>query len=187
MIRSILAVCCFLLLGLPAHAAEDLDICVIAYDVARKDMGESGWREYANKAATHYRTTWIDDNPSGNLKRYLDDNLLTRALSVPSGKMKSLKRFMYWLALYRQFREPPPWYMSYLALRYGDTLRSLRADFTWERFAEIVNERKKTIKLEVKKAHKWKDNPTTKVTDCSESNEETGKQKMVAETKPEER
>ena len=73
MIRSILAVCCFLLLGLPAHAAEDVDICAIAYDVARKDMGESGWQDYANKAATHYRTTWIDDNPSGNLKRYLEE------------------------------------------------------------------------------------------------------------------
>ncbi len=159
MIRAVepIAVVLVLMVGWPCFGATT-DIADVAYKIVLRDISQAEWKAYVADTQSRFRT-WSNDNPSGkgNLKRFLDDKLLTRAMGVPSGKIESLKNFMYWMALYREFKEPPPWYIRYMAHKHGDKFAALLDDFSWQKFSEMVVKKSKAIQEErktVKARHK---------------------------------
>lgn len=147
------AIVCSVIIGfLGTCMAGEVDVPGFALKITLKDMGKEKWAHYARSVSQQYNT-WQQDNPSGDLKRFLDDRLLVRALWVPSGEIKGLKKFMYWLALYGHFREPMPSYMRKLSQKHRQHFEALFSDFSWERFSAMV-----TSKAKDTKSKKAKDN-----------------------------
>jgi len=129
-------------LFLGACVSQAREVPEIAYDIMRKDLKPTDWRKFVKRAQDSYET-WAGDNPSGNFKRFLDDRLLQVALGVPSGEIKTLKKFICWLSLYREFGEPAPSYIRDIAEENKKDLDSLLEDFSWERASELVKKKKK--------------------------------------------
>jgi len=128
-----------LLLGGPGCVCAH-DIPEVAREISRKDFNHEAWRDYVRGSDERFET-WMGDNPSGCRKRFLDDNLLIRALGVPSGEIPNLKRFIHWLALYKEYHEPPPWYIRLLAKQHGPKFAGLLKDFSWEKFSNMIAKR----------------------------------------------
>ncbi|MCZ7648481.1 MAG: hypothetical protein M5U26_25010 [Planctomycetota bacterium] len=141
--RLRIAVCCLVLSG--ALAAGEYDVPGTAWNMMRTDLDERAWRAYVAKALDHFET-WSRDNPTGNFKRYLDDKLLERAPGVLSGKIENLQSFIYWLALYAEYREPPPWYIRMMARKHGREFENLLADFSWEKFSAQIHGKHEDLK-----------------------------------------
>ena len=117
-------------------------VAAIAYDITRKDMDEKQWKSYVRRQRSWYED-WVNDNPSGSFKRFLDDKLLQIALGVPKGKIKTLKKFVYWLAMYKHFGEPAPSYIRNIADKNRQDLDNLLEDFSWERASKLVRKKSK--------------------------------------------
>ncbi|MBE7464796.1 MAG: hypothetical protein HS116_15075 [Planctomycetes bacterium] len=128
-------------------AGGEYDVPGIAYGMMRHDLDDARWSAFCT-ANLKWFETWQRDNPSGNFKRFLDDKLLERAPGVLSGKTENLQKFIYWLALYHEFREPPPWYIRLMARKHGAEFADLLDDFSWDRFAARVQGKAERLKQE---------------------------------------
>jgi hypothetical protein len=117
------------------------EISEIAYELAHKEMSADEWARYVRNVKTKYET-WINDNGDGNLKRYLDDKTLELAPGILRGNVKALKSMVYWVALYHEFSEPPPNRLSEGMMAHEKELEELLEDFSWERAAAKIKERK---------------------------------------------
>lgn len=138
----------FVLFAPQALHAEDF--MERAYQLAQKDQKPEDWKKFIKKTREHFET-WSNDNPSGNLNRFLDDKLLPIAMNVPKGEVKTLKKFIYWLALYKEFDAQPPWYIREIANDNRQDVEDLHKDFSWERMSEIIKQRSKEMPEEKKR------------------------------------
>jgi hypothetical protein len=129
----------------------------IAHDLITRDMKPDEWQQFVKKTAKSYES-WINDYPDGNLKRFLDDKLLEIAPGVLGGSAKALKKMCAWVALYLEFREPPPSYISDISEKYRADIEDEMKDFSWERAAQKIKNRKKEHdEQEAKEGKKPKD------------------------------
>ena len=112
----------------------------LAHQLAIKDLTQAEFDKYVKKTKEHFET-WSNDNPSGNLNRFLNDKLLPIAMYVPKGEIKTLKKFIYWLALYQEFDAQPPWYILEIGRDNSEQIEDLHKNFSWERMSDIVKKR----------------------------------------------
>gem|GEM_PF-4178478 len=121
--------------------AQGSDLCGIAYEITQKDMSQSQWNGYVQKANSAY-TEWCNDNPSGDRKKFLDSRLLQMAPGFLSGNVPEVKKAVYWISLYREYNEPLPSYVNKDMDRYSVLLTEAMKNFSWERAALIIRNRK---------------------------------------------
>ncbi|MCW8133720.1 MAG: hypothetical protein KIS92_25465, partial [Planctomycetota bacterium] len=90
----------------PARAESNF--VELAYQRATMDQKPEEWAKFVKQTRDRFET-WSNDNPSGagNINRYLNEKLLPIAMSVPGGEVKNLKKFIYWIALYKTFESLP--------------------------------------------------------------------------------
>jgi len=136
-----------------AWQAGARDIVDIAFELKDKEMKADEWQKFVKTTKSKYES-WVNDYQDGNLKRYLDDKLLEIAPSVMGGNVKALKKMTFWVALYREFDEPPPGYLAEVATKYQKDLDEALKDFTWERAAEMIKNRKKDLDKDLAKQTK---------------------------------
>lgn len=117
----------------------------MALEIAREHAAPQEWADFQRDAESRFET-WKINNHFGSRKNFLDDKLLTTATGVPSGKVETLKRFMFYLALYKIHREPPPWYIRHMAQRHGQEFLDLLQDFSWEDLAKRVRKKSDEVK-----------------------------------------
>jgi hypothetical protein len=137
------ALACVVLV-LCAWGTSARDIVDIAFELKDKEMKAEEWQDFVKATKTKYET-WVNDYEDGNLKRYLDDKLLQIAPGVMGGNVKALKNMTFWVALYREFNEPPPNYLAEVSVKYQKELDDALKDFSWERTAEMIKNRKKGV------------------------------------------
>ena len=128
----------------PLHGADVRDMVEIAYDLMQKEMKPDEWKSYVKNANSRFES-WCHDYPDGDIKRYLDDKLLELAPSVLSGSVKALKRMVFWVALYKEYKEPAPAYIREISEKYRKDMDEELANFSWERAAEKIKNRKKEL------------------------------------------
>jgi hypothetical protein len=136
--KLVVAVCMSAILS---GALQAQDIAQVAYDLTQKDMKPEEFREHVRKATVYFQR-WSQDFPDGSMKRFLDDKLLAIAPSVTGGDVKALKKLVYWASLYKEFQEPMPAYIRDIATRYERELEAELKDFSWERIANKIKNRK---------------------------------------------
>ncbi|MBI3828261.1 MAG: hypothetical protein HY291_02010 [Planctomycetes bacterium] len=138
-------VCLFvagLVLSTLAGKGQATDFVDLAYQRATLDQKPEEWDKFVRKTKEHFET-WSNDNPSGsgNVNRFLNDKLLPIAMGVPGGEVKNLKKFIYWIALYKVFDAQPPWYILEIAKENQQDIEDLHKDFSWERMSKLVKQR----------------------------------------------
>ena len=141
--NHLVSICCLAVaLGFAVEARAARDLPSIAYDIMRKDLNERQWAEYVKKSNDRYRE-WSDENGDRDLKIFLDDRLLQLGLAARSGKIENLKKFVYFLSLYKQWKELAPKYIRDVAEKNRQDLDDLLAEFTWERASQLVKKKVK--------------------------------------------
>ncbi len=125
-----------------------------AYEVTLKDMKPEEWKKFLKKT-TDYYDTWRDDNAGGDIKDFLDTQLITIAPGVKSGDIKVLKKFMCWMGLYHHFKEPVPWYVRDLAYENRASFKQMFQDFTWEKASQMVKGKVKEYEANPEKKKKY--------------------------------
>jgi len=139
---------------LSANAAFARDAAEMGYELTQKEMKPEEWTAFVKKAKSSY-ADWANDNSIGNLNRYLNDKLLEVGPGALSGNVKSLKKFAAWVALYKEFDEPVPSYLREAMQTYSRDVDEVMTDFTWEKAAERIKNRKTDLeKLKVKDGKK---------------------------------
>lgn len=133
------ALVCLLVFCTPARAREIADI---AYELAKKEMKGDEWTKFVQTTKKKYET-WSADNGDASLKHYLDDKLVEMAPGVLNGNVKALKKLVTWVALYKEFNEPAHSQLEDLAFAHEKDFDELLKDFSWERAAEAIKNRKK--------------------------------------------
>ncbi len=139
------------LIAHPKVALAARDLPTIAYDIMRKDLSEEQWKGYVKKALARYEE-WGEENNGRDIKVFLDDRLLQYGVAARTGKIESLKTFVHFLALYKEWREPPPKYIRDVADKNRQDLDNLLAEFTWEKASELT--KKKVKEYDREKAEK---------------------------------
>ena len=95
--------------------------------------------------------TWVNDNAEGSIKRFLDDKTAELAPAVLHGNPKALKSLVCMLALYHEFNEPPMSRINQFMMAHEKDLEYLLEDFSWDRAAAKIKERKSKLEDEQKK------------------------------------
>jgi hypothetical protein len=136
MIRTHCLIAALFLLGGGA-AAQALEIAEVAHEIALKEMKPAEWSSYV---ATHRRKyqTWSESNNDGSIKRYLDDKLVEIAPGALKGNVNALKKLVFWVALYKEFDEPPHRQLDEVAATHEKELEDLLKDFSWEKAAASI-------------------------------------------------
>ncbi|HYF47851.1 MAG TPA: hypothetical protein VEJ63_00480 [Planctomycetota bacterium] len=144
------ALLCALVLCTAAPTASAREIAEIAFELAQKEMKGDEWKKYVQ--STHKKfETWSMDNGDAPMKRYLDDKLVEMAPGVLNGNVKALKKMVMWVALYKEFDEPAHSQLEELAFTHKSDFDELLKDFSWERFAEAIKNRKKAADAQKQK------------------------------------
>lgn len=125
--------------------ANSRDIPSIAFDITLKDMSKADWEKHVQKAQRDF-DTWISDNPTGNLKRFLDDRLLQYGTWAVKGKISHLKKFIYWLPLYKEWKEQLPKYICEITEENWEDLNKLLSDWSWEKAHKLIKRKSKEHK-----------------------------------------
>ena len=114
-----------------------IDLSEAANKIAKKELGEKEWAKYVKNVQSRFNT-WSSDNQSGNLKGFLDDKLLDIGASIKKSdiKLEDVKKITYWLAIYHEFKEPLPSYLTKES--YEKELEELLENFSWEKVREIL-------------------------------------------------
>ena len=125
-----------------------------AYEVTLKDMTPEEWKKFLKKTNDFYET-WRDDNMGGDMKDFLDNQLICIAPGVKSGEIKTLKKVMCWMGLYHHFHEPLPWYIRDLAYENRQAFKRLFQDFSWEKCSQMVKGKVKEYEANPEKKKKY--------------------------------
>lgn len=123
--------------GAYAPFAAELNLPEMAHAIATKDLGPDGWEAWLRDADKNFEA-WSAQKQSTSRERFLNDKLMDIFPRARTGETTALKRFIYWLALYKQYQFDAPWFIRLVARRHGDDFKDLLDDFSWERFAEKV-------------------------------------------------
>lgn len=76
------------------------DVCAIAYDIAIKELTESGWKKHKKNVEASYEQ-WSKDNPAlSSRNNFLNATVLNLGLAAKDAEIKPLKQLVFWLALY---------------------------------------------------------------------------------------
>lgn len=142
----------FLVVLCVGTAKAESNFVELAYQRATMDQKPAEWEKFVKQTKDRFET-WSNDNPSGagNINRYLNEKLLPIAMSVPSGEVKNLKKFIYWIALYKTFDSLPPWYVLEIAKENQADIEELHKDFTWEKMSAMVKKRANEMPSDRKK------------------------------------
>ena len=141
---------CLAAILLAAFSAGAKEFVEIAHEIAVKELGEAGWKEYVRSTKKKFET-WSNDNGDGTIKRYLDDKAMEWAPTVLRGNVKALKTMDCIVALYKEFEEPPLTKISNVMMSHEKDLEELLADFSWERAAQRIKDRKSRFDEDEKK------------------------------------
>lgn len=117
--------------------AAELNLPEMAHAIATKDLTPEGWEAFLRDAGKNFET-WAAQKQSNNRERFLNDKLMDIFPRARSGDVTALKRMIYWLALYKEYKFDAPWFIRLVARRHGDDFKDLLENFSWERFAEKV-------------------------------------------------
>jgi len=128
-----------------SNAALARDAAELGYELTQKELKPGEWEAFLKKVKGNYET-WANDTQIGSMKRYLDDKLIEIGPGVLGGNVKSLKKFAQWLALYKEFGEPVPRYVSEAFEKYNAEIEEVMSKFTWELAAERIKNRNKELK-----------------------------------------
>ena len=141
-----------LMLGLMApvvHADDDIlndpdaqrataKLLTLANNVSRQDMGEGAWASYVRKISAAG-----DDDSSGNfdMNKYLNTELMNIGMAAKSDDIQSIKKVVYWVGLYLEFKAQPPSYVYKLAKVEEADIDDITANFSWERLAQMIKDK----------------------------------------------
>jgi hypothetical protein len=134
-----------------AVSASAREFCDIAHELAQKELGEPGWKQYIVSTKKKFET-WSQDNDNGDMKRYLDDKVVEWAPTVLRGNVKALKTMVCLIALYKEFQEPPLNKLSTIMMAHEKDLEDLLTDFSWDKAAARIKDRKSKFDADQKKA-----------------------------------
>ena len=112
-------------------------------------MKPEEWKTFLKKTQSRFET-WEHDNQTGDMNQFLNDKLLEIAPSVKGGDVKALKKFVFWLALYYEFKQLPPSYIREVKPEYRKEIDQFMSDLNWERAAEIIKDNVKKYDEEQK-------------------------------------
>jgi hypothetical protein len=114
----------------------------MAHKVAIKEHSREEWARYVKAAKARY-AEWEKDGQGGSMGSFLNSRLLDYAVPVPGGKLKDLKRFVFWLALYVELDETPPKYIRDISPKHRAEAQKLLKDFSWEKLQKMVRDKSK--------------------------------------------
>lgn len=120
-----------------SEAREPRAVVDIAYDVAQREMKPEEWKKFVKKIDGQYKDYESQSNAC-DLNTFLNDRLLQYAFSATSGTRKSLSQFVFWLALYKEYRAEPPSYIQKTTAEQREKMETLLKDFSWEKLAELM-------------------------------------------------
>jgi hypothetical protein len=127
----------------------------IAYNITQKEMKSEEWKAFLKKTKDRF-ATWESDNHGGDINQFLNDKLLEIAPSVKGGNIKALKNFVFWLALYHEFKQLPPEYIREVKPEYRQEIEGFLNDMNWERAAQMIKDNVKKYDEEQKAKAKEK-------------------------------
>jgi hypothetical protein len=119
---------------------EKLDIAAITHSLVLQDIGDEAWTSFVSKARKRFEE-WSREYDNNNVKQFLDDKLLALAPGVKSGKGARLREFCKWMALYNEFSEPLPHYISDISDDDKRWIANVLSDFDWDRAALTIKEK----------------------------------------------
>jgi hypothetical protein len=138
MYRMLTALCLMTL----CFAVRATDLADAAHQITRKEMKAEEYKKYVSDTKKKFET-WSTDNGDGSMKRYLDDKLVEIAPGAMNGNVKALKKLVFWIALYKEFGEPAHSQVGEVSINYQEDIEGLLKDFSWEKAAAAIKERKK--------------------------------------------
>jgi hypothetical protein len=136
-----------LLMAVSINGADETPrLTVVAHEVSVKDLGDK-WQDFVKKAKGRFEDRVRQDN-SVSLNTFLNDVLLTLAEDAKSGKLEGIKKYTYWLALYKELdtvndRLWLPEYVQSFEFNNSRAIADLRKDFSWDKLCAIVKEKVK--------------------------------------------
>jgi hypothetical protein len=127
-------------MALPRKMLEDGSMDGPAIAAAAKDtfVSQKEWDKEVAQFWSRFKD-WETDT-GGNLGNYLNDRMIIVGLSAGGGKIEKVKKALMWLAMYKEFDEEQPSYVTRFLRDNRESLVRLLTDFTWEKAsAYIVN------------------------------------------------
>jgi len=125
----------------PRRMLEDGSMDAPAIAAALKDafMGRKEWDKEVRQFWSRFKD-WESDT-GGNLGNYLNDRMIIVGLSAAGGKSDKAKKALVWLALYKEFDEEAPSYVTNFLRQNRDSLLGLFTDFSWEKASAYIKNR----------------------------------------------
>lgn len=157
----------------------------LAYAMMRTFMSESEWQERVAECRRRFET-WEHDN-GGDMGQFLNDRLIIVALSAAGGEIEKVQNGVAYLALYREFRQPPPGLVLRFLRDHKESVTELLNSFTWERASEYVKNKKWREDIARRKARAKQARDEAEVAEARETKpvEVAAADSQTPETKPE--
>ena len=129
-----------LLLGTVSVQASS-DVAEVAEAIVSRHVPADEWNEVKEEADKTFKEWAHDHDESTDRGRFLNEKLLEIACSVPKD-IATLKRVVFWLALYRVYDEPLPAVLVKFSQnngsRYLSDIESIETDFSWDKALALV-------------------------------------------------
>lgn len=129
-----------LLLGTVSVKASS-DIAEVAEDIVSRHVPADEWNEVKESADKTFKEWAHEHDDSTDHGRFLNEKLIEIACSVPKD-ITTLKRVVFWLALYRVYDEPLPAVVTRFTktsgAKYLDDIEAIDLDFSWDKALALV-------------------------------------------------
>lgn len=171
---------CFVVLALTCSLLPAMDLLDAAREVTKRDMGEDAWTKLVKDTKAHCEQRIIDSQGQGDMGQYLNDALGSKAGGADKD-VKKLKELVAWVALYREFNQPPHSALAELGPVWQKHEAELLKNFSWELLqAKVAEERQLQEKLKAeKKAAEQKAKEAAKLADQKSKELKKGEEKPV--------
>ena len=139
----------------------------LAYNLMQTFMSDEDWQAEVRRTQDRYQT-WSQDNGGRDISHFLNDRLLIKALGAAGGEIEKIQRGVVWLALYKEFKQGAhPRVIQFLS-EHQNSVSRLLTDFSWEKAALYVKEKKWRQDIEERKGKRKTEVPAEQGTETAE-------------------
>jgi len=127
--------------AVPRRMLEDgsMDGPAIASAVKDTFMSRKEWEKEVERFWSRFKD-WETDS-GGSLGNFLNDRMIIVGLGAAGGKPEKVRKAVMWLAMYKEFDEEQPSYVTKFLRENRDSLIGLFTGFSWEKATEYIQNR----------------------------------------------
>jgi hypothetical protein len=113
----------------------------VAQALARTFLSEEEYQAEVKKVKDRFSDFEKDTHGQGDITRYLNDRLVIYGLAASNGKVEKIQKGLVWLAMYKEFQQPPPEFVERFVKENKAPLIAIFQNFKWERVSEYIKNR----------------------------------------------